>query len=136
MQHFLKIYSVKYKKDDLRLSREVETLLLAYDFPGNVRELENIMQRAVILTEGHTIEVQHLPSSVTGNGVTLVHKARPSTFRAAKQNAMEEFESEYITDCLKATKGNISRASHAAGIDVKNFHVKMKKYNIDPHAFK
>ena len=135
-QHFLTTYAAKHKKENLRISREAETLLSAYDFPGNVRELENVIQRAVVLTEGAAIEPRHLPSQFCREGTTSTRNGKPSSFREAKYRATEKFERAYIIDCLTNAQGNISRAAQIAGINVKNFHAKMSKYEIDPHAFK
>ncbi len=135
-QHFLCNYGSKYNKINLRLSREVETLLQTYPFPGNVRELENTIERTVVLAEGQIIEAKHLPMCVCREKIALTLAGKPLTFMSAKQYAVEKFEREYICDCLNTTKGNISRAARTAGIDVKNFYAKMRKYEIDPHSFK
>jgi len=126
----------KYEKMNINLSQDAEVCLLAYDFPGNVRELENIIQRAVVLTEGNTIEMQHLPVDVGSAMTSKEIRDKPSTFKVAKQRMIEKFEREYIMDCLKAAEGNISRAAQIAGIHFKNFYAKMGKYRIDPHVFK
>ncbi|NOZ69368.1 MAG: hypothetical protein GXP46_09035 [Deferribacteres bacterium] len=59
-----------------------------------------------------------------------------SSFKAAKRQAVEQFERRYIIDCLKTAGGNISSAARIAGINVKNFYDKMKKYAINPHSYK
>ncbi len=137
IQHLLKIFSAKYAKPHLRLTKDAEALILAYDFPGNIRELENIIQRAVLLAESSIIETRHLPADIRDKSVTSLQKENKlSSFKLAKQQAVEQFERKYISDCLKTTSGNISRAAFAAGINVKNFYEKMTKYGIDPHSFK
>ena len=135
-QHFLNKYRAKYGKPNLRLSQQAESLLLDYSFPGNVRELENIVQRAVVLAEADVIEPHHLPPNLSEVSKTTTMKKPLASFKAAKQQAVEAFESDYIIDCLKASHGNISHAAQAAGIDLKNFYDKMRKYGIDPGAFK
>ncbi|MFQ5754100.1 MAG: sigma-54 interaction domain-containing protein, partial [bacterium] len=136
-EYFINLYSAKYRKrPGLQLSREAENWLLSYDFPGNVRELENIIQRCVVLAENNIIQPHHLPSSLLHKVNETQNSENHSSFRAAKQHVLEKFEQEYIIDCLKASKGNISRAANCAGINVKNFHLKMKKYGIASHSFK
>ncbi|NIR48742.1 sigma-54-dependent Fis family transcriptional regulator [candidate division KSB1 bacterium] len=136
IQHFLKLYGNKYGKGDLEVSKDTLALLLSHNFPGNVRELENIIQRCVALVENHVIKPDYLPSGFCDQGYHL-HRAKPrSCFKMAKQRVVEKFEIEYISDCLKASKGNISRAAKSAGIDIKNFYSKMKKYGIDAHIIK
>jgi transcriptional regulator with PAS, ATPase and Fis domain len=135
-QHFLNTYGTHYGKPHVRLSEEAETLLLAYDFPGNVRELENMMQRAVILADDSVIAPCHLPADVFRRNTVIESKTHYSTFQAAKERAVERFEREYIVDCLRTTQGNISRAAKSAGIHVTNLHAKMKKYRITAYSFK
>ncbi|MFQ5865747.1 MAG: sigma-54 interaction domain-containing protein [bacterium] len=135
-QHFINVYSAQYGKENLKMSRDTQRWLLSYAFPGNVRELENIIQRCVALVENNIIQPQHLPPSLNGGTNNIGLAEKHSSFRAAKQRVVEKFEQEYIVDCLKASQGNVSRAAKSAGIDVKNFHVKMRKYGIDAHAFK
>lgn len=133
-RHLLRIYGDKYGKKPLRLSGAVEDALLTCDFPGNVRELENAIQHAVVLAEGDEIELQHLPA-----GLQPYKAIRPpqfSPFRVAKAQAISTFEREYIAGCLRATRGLVRRAARLAGMDVKNFHTKMKKYGIDPLSFR
>lgn len=135
-QHFLKLYGPKYDKQNVHLSEEAEVLLLAYDFPGHVRELENMMQRAVILAEDDVVTPCHLPADVFRRNNVSKSESQYSTFKAAKEQAVEKFERDYIVDCLNASRGNISLAAKSAGIHVTNLHAKMKKYSISPHSFK
>ncbi|MFQ5633641.1 MAG: sigma-54 interaction domain-containing protein, partial [bacterium] len=133
-RHFLDLFAPG--KIGLWLSSEAESLLMAYDYPGNVRELENIIQRAVILARGDTIEPRHLPPDVCRTGAVSEQTGKISPFKIAKQRIVEAFEREYLADCLRATQGNISAAARIAGIDVKNFHQKIRAHRIDPGEFK
>jgi len=121
-----------------RLSAEAEALLLAYDYPGNVRELQNVLHRAVLLAEGSAIEVRHLPPALRELRPLLEKDpdAPASGFREAKQRVVERFEREYLGRCLREAGGNISQAARAAGIDYKNFYTKMQQYRIDPAGFR
>ena len=135
-RHFLQVYGARYGKQPVRLSREAEMLLVTYDFPGHVRELENMMQRAVILAEGETITPDQLSAYMSWGANPSRSHDQQLSFKAAKQQAVEHFERDYIVDRLRATHGNISRAAQAAGLHVTNLHAKIKKYHINPHAFK
>jgi transcriptional regulator with GAF, ATPase, and Fis domain len=120
-----------------RLSPEAEAALTSYDFPGNVRELSNLMQRAALLSHGPTIAVEDLPASVRERkAVPRSGDWQGLNFPEAKRRAVEQFERTYLVDRLRASRGNISRAARASGIDVKNFHVKMTRLGIDPRRFK
>ena len=124
-----------------KLAPEAEALLLAYDWPGNIRELQNVIQRAILLTEGSVIEARHLPDGLRELRPLLpplAGEAEPagSGFREAKQRVVERFERDYITRCLGEARGNISQAAKVAGIDYKNFYNKMQQYGIEPAEFK
>ena len=121
-----------------RLSPDAEALLLAYDYPGNIREMQNVLQRAVLLAEGPVIEPRHLPETLRELRPLLPREDEPeaSGFRDAKQRVVERFERDYVARCLSEAKGNITQAAKAAGIDYKNFYTKMQQYGIDAGAFK
>jgi two-component system response regulator HydG len=135
-RHLLRVYGSKYGKPSLKFSPTAEKLLMANDFPGNVRELENAVQHAVVLAEGEVIESHHLPAKIRQQCDGVHDNGRISPFKIAKQKVVATFESEYISECLRKTKGKIRRAAGLAGMDVKNFHTKMKKYAIDVGVFK
>jgi Nif-specific regulatory protein len=134
--HFIDVYCKKYQKKKMRLSRETESALLTYDFPGNIRELENAMQRAVTLAEGNIILPQYLPTSIYQYQDTTGKTTKFSTLTEAKRHAAEQAEREFVCDCLRATRGHIRDAAKMAGIDASNFHKIMKKYEINFLDFK
>jgi transcriptional regulator with GAF, ATPase, and Fis domain len=127
-----------------RLAPDAERLLLAYDYPGNIRELQNFLQRAVLLSEGDTIEARHLPETLRGahTPAYLPETGRDALppgdecFRTAKQRVVERFEHDYISSCLQKASGNISKAARLAGIDYKNFYIKMQQYGIDSARYR
>jgi Nif-specific regulatory protein len=133
-QHFLQQYSQKHGKDGLRLSEEAEGALLAHDFPGNVRELENLILRAVITAEDETLTVLDFPIPPAHSVPSPPEKW--SSFRVAKQHVVETFERQYLTDCLRLAKGNITQAAKLAELHVTNLYIKLHQYGIDPAAFK
>ncbi|MFQ5605407.1 MAG: sigma-54 interaction domain-containing protein [bacterium] len=134
-EHFIQIFGQKYHKMNLRLSDKAKDQLYLYDFPGNIRELENIIQRATILARGEEIEPRHLPVNLASCDDGLSADGEALTFKAAKQRLVQKFEREFIIERLMKTKGNISRAAQQSGMDVKNFYTKMKKYDIDAKVF-
>lgn len=135
-RHFIDKYGKQYHKRDIKMSREAEDCLLAYSFPGNVRELENLVQRAVVLAEGSRIEPHHFPGTVlTTNAAPHDHKNR-MTFREEKKRVLQAFEKEYLIHCLRSAKGNITTAARCADMDLKNFYVKLKSCGIDPKQYK
>jgi len=134
--YYLNIFGAKQGKPNLKLSQAATNILAAYDYPGNIRELVNIIQRAVVLSEGDMVDVQHLPPNILPPAIHKNGKAHPASFRLAKQRVLEDFERRYIIDCLCTASGNITQASNIAGMHVKNFFVKMKAHGIEPNEFK
>ncbi|HJX28248.1 MAG TPA: sigma-54-dependent Fis family transcriptional regulator, partial [Thermoanaerobaculia bacterium] len=128
------------------LAPDTEQRLLAYDYPGNVRELQNVLQRAVLLSEGETIEVRHLPEALQGGRPAAAQLGTTESeddalplgegFRAAKQRLVERFERDYLTRCLREARGNISQAARLAAIDYKNFYTKLQQHGIDPARYR
>jgi len=134
--YFLNKFGGKYNKPQLILGSDAKAILLAYDYPGNIRELENAIERATVFAQGNYINSHHLPVSIQAGKPQNLTKKISSTFQQAKQNIIREFEYNFIDDCLKASKGNISLAAKTAGIDLKNFYVKMKNCRINPRKYK
>lgn len=135
IDHFVK----KYKKRGahLMLAKSAEQLLLEYDYPGNVRELENIIQRAVILCKEDVIGVQHLPDDVkTLNLSGDDDQNQGKTFQERKQKAIQKFEQNELSRILTLTGGKVRQSAREAGMDVKNFSEKMQKYGLKADDFK
>ena len=113
------------------LSTRVKQVLQDYDYPGNVRELENIIRHAVILCREETIEIEHLPPDLrTDHSFAKDESVTLRTFQEAKRKTVEDFERRYLQNILKECDGIICRAAERAGIHEKNFHEKLKKYAI------
>lgn len=136
VKYFLDFYNKKSNRNIKLLSPEAEAILLAYNFPGNVRELENIMLHAVTLTENEIIEPPHLPARVRGKEKNFGEEVKPSNLQEAKRRASDKAENEFIKECLEATSGHISKAAKLAGMDVGNFHRIITKHEIDASVFK
>ena len=116
---FLKSFAVKHGRVAKQISVEAQKFLLAYDFPGNVRELANIIERAVIVSSGAEIEAADLPESMR------VAAARRE--RKAQRPTLAEVETEYIHETLAATKGNKTEAARILGISRKNLYERLAR---------
>ena len=126
--YFFQSAKARLSKPAKKISPEVIDQLMEYDFPGNVRELENIINRAVILCKGPEIKIAHLPAEITQKHSTT--KATLQPFKQAKQTILENFERSYLLKVLKTSGGNIKKAAQLAGMHEKNFHQKLKQYGI------
>ncbi|QWR78019.1 sigma-54-dependent transcriptional regulator [Candidatus Magnetomonas plexicatena] len=126
--HFLKKASAKYEhKPELEITSEAMNALLNYDFPGNIRELENFMEYAVAVAKGDKITVNHLPQTFRKMHIT---QSRTETLKPLK-DAMEDYERSLLVNALTATGGNISQAAKLLNIHRQRLQVKIKEHSID-----
>ncbi len=124
VEHFLRKYNKRAKKNIEGVSPRAIKALAEYDWPGNIRELENTIERAVVLSKTNGIDMEDL----------MYHGISASTGLAAsaggKYRTLEEIEKEHIKAVLQAQFGNKSRAAEVLGIDRKTLWAKVKKYKI------
>jgi transcriptional regulator with PAS, ATPase and Fis domain len=123
--YFLKKYAVIMKKNVNEISPEVLGLLVNYDFPGNVRELENIMERGVALATGGTVELAHLPEDLRELSIKTFRK------KEGKIPSLDEQEESYIKWVLNEVGGNKTLAAQILGIDRVSLWRKLKKYGLE-----
>jgi len=120
-EHFLQKLSIDFHKNIKGFSADARAVLAAYDYPGNVRELENIVARAVALAEGDEIQVQDLPPFLTKRG----QGTKPSL------RSLEAMEKEHIARVLAASRGHRDQAAAVLGITRSTLWRKMKKYGLN-----
>jgi DNA-binding NtrC family response regulator len=134
--HFLAKYGPA-SRPPARLTAGSCAALRAHDWPGNVRELENAIRRAVHLCEGADVEVEHL-GLPAGNGTADAPSASEELppFQAAKRQAIEKFERQYLTSLLAAHQGNVVQAARAASKDRSDLGKLLRKYDISPSSFR
>ena len=129
--HFIEKISRKMGKEITAISEEAKTLLMKYTFPGNIRELENMLERAVALIKGTVIQAQDLPDEICGrsNPVTMICER----IRGSKPlgQAVNLFEKEYIQSVLAKTKGKKGQAAEVLGISRKSLWEKIKGLEIE-----
>ena len=121
--YFVSKYSKKCKRQVLRISREAQVLLLNYDFPGNVRELENAIERAIVLGNSDIIQPEDLPESILES----------SNFQQPVmeyQKAVNEMKKSLILKTLEQTNGNYTEAAEMLGIHPTNLHRLIRTMNL------
>jgi DNA-binding NtrC family response regulator len=118
-EHLLRQLSEMHRRQRRKLSKPAAKALEAYSFPGNVRELRNLLERAVIHAASETIELRDLPE----------HLQRSSANRDGK-STLEDVEREYIAEILDHTRGKKSQAAQILGISRKTLLEKRKKYKL------
>lgn len=136
--HFLRKYARQNRKEVRNISHEALRLLVSQDFPGNVRELENVIERGVIFCRTETLEAADLFLENTPSPMFLELSRRESRlpFREAKEKMVQLFHEQYIHSILEENDGNISRAAESAGIQRQYLHRLMKESGIDADDFK
>ena len=112
-------YAGKHGRPARKLSRAAQDLLMVYEFPGNVRELANIIERAVIVCSTPEVETADLPESVRIAAAQQARKGRRPT--------LAEIESDYIRETLSATRGNKTEAAKILGISRKNLYERLAR---------
>jgi len=125
VDHFISRFNSLHNKNICCVTNEVTAALLAYDYPGNVRELENIIEYCFVLCEGEIIEAKHLPTSV--RPALKVDKSEDSEPATIKQ-----MEIILITQALQRNNGNKTAAAKQLGIDKSTLFRKMKAFDIKP----
>ena len=125
VERFISRFNSLHNKNICCVTNEVTAALLVYDYPGNVRELENIIEHCFVLCEGEIIEAKHLPASV--RPALKSDKSKDSEPATIKQ-----MEIILITQALRRNKGNKTAAAKELGIDKSTLFRKMKAFDIKP----
>ncbi|MFQ5605110.1 MAG: sigma-54-dependent transcriptional regulator [bacterium] len=124
VEHFLKKFAEENGKRVREVSKEALDLLMKYDYPGNVRELENMIEQAVVLTRGEVITSADLPWSVQGL------KSEDELASATLYEKVAVFEQKLIRDALEKAGGVQTRAAEQLGLSERNLRYKMKKHRM------
>jgi len=127
--HFLRTAAAKVNKKVERITAEALDLLNRYGWPGNLRELENIIERAVVLASERSIQSHHLPLHLQEPG--KLELTVDDGLVAGKERLVREFERQAVLRFLRETGGNISAAARKARITRRNFHRLLAKHGID-----
>jgi len=135
--HFLADLATRHGRTITSLSEPVRRALLAYDWPGNVRELRNAIERAVVLAEGDTLELNDLPTQITGSAAPL----RPAEaalaelpFAEARARAMEAFDRSFLIAALERHGGNVSQTARALDLHRQSLQKLLRRRGIEAEA--
>ena len=118
-QSFLKTYAVKHGRAVKRIAPEALAILKSYEFPGNVRELANTIERAVIVSQDSKVQASDLPEALRA-AILMKREAK-------RRRTLAELEADYIREMLEATGGNKTEAARLLGISRKNLYEKLKR---------
>ncbi|NTX00962.1 sigma-54-dependent Fis family transcriptional regulator [Myxococcus sp. CA051A] len=138
--HFLKLYASKADKKVAGISPRAMEALTCNRWTGNVRELENVIERAVVLTSNEVIDVEDLPpgfqSAPQADSAVEVFSLAHLPYAQAKRLAMRAFERRYLSALLEKNNQNVSSAARAAGVDRSNFRRLLKQYEVAGRSMK
>ena len=139
--HFLKLYNEKLKKRIAGFDDEVVRRLNAHDWPGNVRQLRNVVERAVILCEKEVISTRELPLSDEADPKDAWVDRVPQTSgelklvkKEIRTSATADIEKRFLLQALEKNGWNVSRAARQVGLQRSNFQALMKKHGIQRKA--
>ncbi len=127
LDHFLLRFTKEHKRKKLTYSKEAWEQLIRYDFPGNVRELENIVQRSVIFSRGELITTDDLPVVVRGASHESSQKKEDT---GSFPEQIEKLEKDLIFEALRVNGNNQSKAAELLGLSERNLRYRLKKWGV------
>ena len=126
VDHFLKKFAGKHRKGTVHISPEVMASFSQYDWPGNIRELENVIERMLLMTDADTLVADHLPDELRGQAVM----APDSTLKEKMGHISQITEKQMIIEALNKTNQNRTQAAEVLGISRRTLQNKIKEYGL------
>ena len=126
--HFIKKYSDENEKDIKGISKEAMDKLMKYDFPGNIRELENMIEHAVVMSRSENISISDLPKQIDFVNEQAI--LDPTNIEDGHDAKMKAFEIVLIGEALKSTNGNQSAAARKLGISERHLRSRLEKLDL------
>jgi nitrogen regulation protein NR(I) len=138
VRHFIEKYNKRLNKKIEGIADEALTMLQGYPWPGNIRELENLMERVILFADGPRIEAHDLPEPVRGGvvgGASSTPESPPlevgeTPLKEILKVKQAEIEKAFIVQALGKTDGNVTRAARLLGISRKSLQTKMKEFGL------
>jgi DNA-binding NtrC family response regulator len=137
-EYFLKKLNMDFQKDIHAVSSNVRSAFHRYSWPGNIRELENLLERAYILETGPELTEESFPNELFEN-TAPVHGGTPDYFLPlsdSRQQAISTFEAEYLKSLMARNRGTINNSAREAGITTRQLHKLMRRYGLRKENFK
>jgi len=128
--HFLQRFSAEHGRDIRRLSTPAIDMLTSYHWPGNARELQNVIERAVLVCDGHVIHAHHLSPTLQ------TAEASGTVMSIALDDAVAAYEKDLLQDALKSARGNRAKAARLLRTTERIVNYKVRKLGIDWKRFK
>lgn len=144
-QHFLERYGREHGREPLEFSAEALQALMQHQWQGNIRELQNTINRAVLLSGQTLIGVDDLweegrETAATGEGpvqgVLAEEPLNHLTYQEAKNHMLHRFNAVYLAEALKAAAGNVTAAARSCGLERQAFQRLLRRYHIESRSFR
>jgi len=132
VNHFLARLAEKYGAQPKALDDKTWTSILSYNWPGNLRELENVLERAFLFSRGPIIERVEVAKIEPNDTKT----SRTDSLKSMRQQALREAEYEFIVDALKRFNGNVTAVAHAMEITPRAVHMRLKELGINAAKYR
>jgi len=131
VNHFIKKYSAEAKKQTLSIKDDALQMLTEYEFPGNIRELENIIERAIVMSSGNILTLKDFPESIV-EGITpnRTNQATTKKEEIGLTYLVKNYEEKLIREVLARNVGNISKTAKELKINRTTLRYKMEKYGL------
>jgi DNA-binding NtrC family response regulator len=124
IKHYLQIFAKEANKPIKDIDYEAMQALLSYDWPGNIRELRNTIERATVLEDGELVTIHDLPDKFRTLDIEGVSTS-------SLRQALDTFERDYISRSLTENKGNKEVTANKLGVDLATLYRKLKKLRIE-----
>jgi len=138
VEHFIRRHGPKINPGVSDISRDAMRKLVRYSWPGNIRQLEHVVQRALILTDGATIGPEHVPLDEMGDadpGETVPFNEH-LPLSEVKDRVVDGLERAYLDKVLSLYRGNVRKTARHAGLSERSIYQKLKKYDLDRRSYK
>lgn len=132
IQYYMEFYCNQFKKPKLTIEKELIDTLKEYDFPGNVRELRNLTERAVILSKGKVLDISTFPIVQTNSDSSYIDSSSSTGNLNGSNMKLVDYEETLIKNALTKHNFNQSAAARALGLQRMALVRKLQKYGIDP----
>jgi DNA-binding NtrC family response regulator len=138
VEHFIRRHGPKINPAVQDISRPAMRQLLRYPWPGNVRQLEHVVQRALILADGDTLLPEHLPigEEAPPADAAEVRFNEQLPLDQVRDTLVEQLERAYLDKLLGLHQGSIRQTARHAGISERSVYEKLRKYNLDRRTYK
>jgi DNA-binding NtrC family response regulator len=136
VDHFLNRFCAEFKKETKTVGPSLMQELVSYPWRGNVRELENVISRAVLLSAGTVIQPEDLQMDLSDSADCLVTgNVKELPYKQAKASVLDRFNREYLTDLLARNRGNVTKAAKECGLERQALQQILRRYGIKSRDF-